>query len=751
MSLALAVLGGLHGVGVGLKGAMIAKTEGETAIEVEKEKTEQKRLDLIKEATEKENERRQKKEDEKKKYEQKKIDEHNKIAASKEHLHTYNQSNYVDMLSQAGMINQNSIINFDVPYGQDPTGYALTGKRYVLSAAGDDVGRAENRFNTDLNAVVTFGGKDGKRVKQWELAYLAHDKMKKKFGESPDPSQQKMLDKAEQEYTAVFRALSTQLSDIIARNRRIDAETMELSGGRSISTGAYNVLIESEGIRNTLLKSQIPISVIEDFILLPALDTTRQNIEAQGKQGYMLQFYEDTLEASGEKVIPDDINNDDINEAINNKQNKGDSGIKANNSTADDLDTAVAVSNSTGGNVQPKAAFQSIQQFETLLESTDQKSQMPLTVVNASTTSGIIRFEVNPELSLNNPAAIDNYQLTLRSATGSGTLEKEVGLQRYLGIQKVVARVIQRQVLKETDPSSGLITSFGVNDGVQYNETLKNLNRVELSTKIAAVEASLDMSSELLGMTKEYIRLGAMGEPVPFTSGFAQKMLAVKRGAVQQMRQLGFRVDDAGNYLAYEDGETDEALAIYMADKAENAGFTLAADGTLIAPTNPSDLGAYREFLEIQFVYMLARSLENPEGGGARLSVADIENMRQAFGSGKFLNEPGIQLMALQSMTQRFALQYNHLKALENSVNPFQYAAAMHLHDNQKFKGFKRNATSGDKRKAVKSIIHEFMGTTPPGDDDMIKPPGDDSDIQNPYEPTPSDDNDRGYIPSYIN
>ena len=32
MSLALAVLGGLHGVGVGLKGAMIAKTEGETAV-----------------------------------------------------------------------------------------------------------------------------------------------------------------------------------------------------------------------------------------------------------------------------------------------------------------------------------------------------------------------------------------------------------------------------------------------------------------------------------------------------------------------------------------------------------------------------------------------------------------------------------------------------------------------------------------------------------------------------------------------
>lgn len=750
MSLALAVLGGLHGVGVGLKGAMIAKTEGETAVEVEKEKTKQKELELAAEAAKDFNERMQKQADEQKKYEQKKIDEHNKIATSKEHLYTYDQSKYTDILLQAGMINQNSIINFDVPYGQDPIGYAYTGKRYMLSAAGDDVGRAENRFNTDLNAVVTFGGKDGKRVKQWELAYLAYDKMKKKFGKSPNPFQQKMLDKAELEYTAVFRALSTQLSDIIARNQRIDAETMELSGGRSISTGKYNVLMESENIRDTLLESQIPISVIEDFILLPALDTTRQNIEAQGKQGYMLQFHEDTLKASGEKVIPDDINNDDINEAINNKQSKGDSGIKANNSTADDLDTAVTVSNSTGGKVQPKAAFQSIQEFETLLESTDSKSQLPLTVVNASTTSGIIRFNVNPELSLNNPDAIEDYRLTLRSVTGSGTLEKETGLQRYLGMHKVVARVIQRQVLKRTDPSSGLITSFGVNDGVQYNETLKNLNRVELSNKITTVEASLDMASELLGMTKEYIRLGAEGETVPFTSGFAQKMLAVKRGAVQQMRQLGFRVDDAGNYLEYEDGGTDEELALYMADKAENAGFTLAADGTLIAPTNPSDLGAYREFLEIQFVYMLARSLENPEGGGARLSVTDIDNMRKAFGSGTYLNDPGIQLMALQSMTQRFALQYNHLKALENSVNPFQYAAAMHLHDNQKFKGFKRNATRKNKVDAVVGIIHEFMGTTPPKDDDMIKPPGDDSDIQNPYEPTPSDDNDPGYTPSYI-
>ena len=150
------------------------------------------------------------------------------MATSKEHLHTYDQSNYVDMLSQAGMINQNSIINFDVPYGQNPTGYALTGKRYMLSAAGDDVGRAENRFNTDLNAIVTY---DGKRVKQWELAYLAYDKMKKQFGKSPEPFQQNILNKAEIEYTAVFRALSTQLSDIIARNRRIDAETMESRRG----------------------------------------------------------------------------------------------------------------------------------------------------------------------------------------------------------------------------------------------------------------------------------------------------------------------------------------------------------------------------------------------------------------------------------------------------------------------------------------------------------------------------------------
>ena len=747
MSLALAVLGGLHGVGVGLKGAMIAKTEGETAVKVAEEETKQKELELAAEATKEFNKRKQKLTDEENQRKQRKIEDHNKIAASKEHLHTYDQSNYVDMLSLAGMVNQNSIINFDVPYGQDPMGYAYTGKRFMLSAAGDDVGRAENRFNTDLNAVVTY---DGKRVKQWELAYLAHDKMKKQFGENPEPFQQNMLDKAEQEYQAVFRALSTQLSDIIARNRRIDAETLEVSGGRSLSTGTYNVLMESEGIRNTLAKSKIPTNVIEDFILLPALDTNRKNIEAQGKQGYMLQFHKDTLKASGEKIIPDDISSDDIDEAINNKQNKGDSGIDANNSTADDLDTAAAVSDSTGGNVKPKVAFQGIQEFETLLESTDQKSQMPLTVVNASTTSGIIRFNVNPELSLSNPAAIENYQLTLRSVTGSGTLEKEPGLQRYLGMQKVVARVIQRQVLKETDPSSGLITSFGVNDGVQYNETLKNLDRVELSKKITTVEASLDMASELLGMTKEYINAAAMGEAVPFTSGFAQKILAVKRGGVEQMRQLGFRVDDAGNYLEYEDTETDEKLALYMADKAEQAGFTLAADGTLIAPTNPSDLGAYREFLEIQFVYMLARSLENPEGGGARLSVADIENMRKAFGSGTYLNDPGIQLMALQSMTQRFALQYNHLKALENSVDPFQYAAAMHLHDNQKFKGFKRNATNGEKVEAVVGIIHEFMGTTPEGEG-IDKPLDDDSDIFNPYdEPTPSDDNDPGYIPNYI-
>ena len=42
------------------------------------------------------------------------------------------------------------------------------------------------------------------------------------------------------------------------------------------------------------------------------------------------------------------------------------------------------------------------------------------------------------------------------------------------------------------------------------------------------------------------------------------------------------------------------------------------------------------------------------------------------------------------------------------------------------------------------------MGTTPEGEG-IDKPLDDDSDIQNPYDTTPSDDNNPGYIPDYIN
>ena len=202
--------------------------------------------------------------------------------------------------------------------------------------------------------------------------------------------------------------------------------------------------------------------------------------------------------------------------------------------------------------------------------------------------------------------------------------------------------------------------------------------------------------------------------------------------------------------MEYADGGTDEELFNYMTDLAEEAGFRVdASTGELIPPSNRTYVGAYRKFLEVQFIYMLARSLENPEGGGARLSVADIENMRDAFGSGGFLNDPGLQLMALQRMTQNFSLQYFHLKALERSTSPVQYAAAMHLADNQRFKGFKRNATAAEKQEVIVDFFTEAIGRERGPMMDEIQ----DETPYNPYEQNKggsTNDSEQRYRPDYL-
>jgi hypothetical protein len=749
MSFALAVLGGLAGGGRALKGIALAKAQAESDLAVEQEKTKAEVAKITAQERKEAAERKAVLDKEEKNKRQATIDSHNNRVTDGRHLHTYSLNDYKIFGQNAELFDQTATVDLESNYGQTLQGVLETGQRHSFLAEGDDPARAENRFFQELTEPVIIN--NSTRTKQWELPYIAHERMKKRFGPTPSPKQQELLDKSEAEYKRVFSGLATMYTDIIDKRAKLTAE-IELGGegGRAVTPlGAYNVLFSETGIKEIFNNSPVPNEIINKHVILPALDTTRKVLEGDNKLGYLLKINE-TGEATDLVTIPPDISNNDVNEVINEKENAGASATDANNATADSIASATAISESTGGKLTPQASLKGVVEFEKMIASTDEQTGLPITTLNANKATGLLRFEVNVALGLKNPDAITNYETALRVVVGNGTIGIETGLPRYLGMQEVVANTIRQKLVEQSDPSSGFIRGYQDTEFAEYLPTLQSLNRSELTNQIVTVEDSLTMANELLSQTTAYLEAQATGAALPFNTGFSQRLFAAKQGGIQQLKQLGFRIDDAGSFLEYADGGTDEELFNYMTDLAEEAGFRVdASTGELIPPSSRTYVGAYRKFLEVQFIYMLARSLENPEGGGARLSVADIENMRDAFGSGGFLNDPGLQLMALQRMTQNFSLQYFHLKALERSTSPVQYAAAMHLADNQRFKGFKRNATAAEKQEVIVDFFTEAIGRERGPMIDEIR----DEAPYNPYEQNEggsTDDSEQPYTPDYV-
>jgi len=730
--LQLVAIGLGQGVGTGLKGAYLAKAKAESDLAVEQEKTKQEQLKLDAAAEKERLDRARQLADK----ERERIDglttAHNNLVTDPLHLYRYDMNAYRIFGQNAGLFDQTAETSFGSSYGQLPEAVGLTNIRHMILADGDDAGRAENRFKLELAEPFIINGNT--QIKQWELAYLSHEGMKKRFGPNPTPEEQQQINQSETEYKRVLAGLSTMYADIIDKRGKFASEIqLGGEGGRGVTPYTYNILRADSGVADIFNNSPIPNEIINEYVILPALNTNLTKLRDANKEGYILQVNKKG-DATGSVLVPKQISNNTIQQTIEDKRVAGATATEAHNSTGDSIAAATEISNSTGGELAPQDALNVVLTFEKTINSTDERTGLPLVQINKNKTTGLLRFEVNPELGLKNPDAVENYQKSLRNITGNGTFGMEVGLKRYIGVHQIITNVIRQELRKSEDTGSGFFMDFQDTEAADYLPTLESLDRNQLEKQIITTEENLSMSQELLLMTQDYLKAKSAGESVPFYSGFAQRLFAVKGGAIEQARQLGFRVDDAGNYVRYADKDgnmgTDEELFDYLNGLAEDAGFTVdTSTGELIPPTDAKYAGAYRNFLEVQFIYMLARSLENPEGGGARLSVADIENMRQAFGSGGLFNDPGLQLLALQRMTQNFSLRYYHLKALERSTSPLQYAAAVHMANNQRFKGFQKNPT---RKQRVEAIQEFFTGILRDSGPMMDETQG--GNLVNPYE-----------------
>lgn len=730
MSFALGVLGLVGGVGRAMKDISIAELEGRQALEKLKAEETAK--------IEEENRQARREEDAKK---QERIDNlvnaHQDLSSDPFTLISFNapdQVNFFEQITGKSALEKGpraGVFQLEAFSGQNSESVSRTGTNYVITQKENNSALKEQRFQNILTGKVVVNGVP--RYAQWEAPYLAHKAMTESFGANPTPDQVQQLEYAEQQYRDYFSAISTLLEDLVIQKKNDQVAATQFGETSPPTTPSeYNVLYENPVVREILLNSRVPADVIDKFIILPALDRSMESVGS--RRGYLLQFYTDQSTA----VNPDSIvqldpsvSPEDVTRIRENEMADGQPPMEAHNST---VKTVEAAQNAARGT--PNNANENLTAFMKF------RKDMPNFVnVVASEEQGTLTVGFDNIMMVENPADIMRFKRQMRQLSGLGQTNPEISMTKFLAMQDVVAIEVEKAANLQTNPYTGL--RRGQSPEARYRAT-ENLAiaAAEHADKIYAVtEENVRMASQLFNGLEQYIRAVDAGKPIPFATGFAGKVIMFVSGARAQARQLGFNVDSDGNYVEYADRNgkmgTDEELANYFSKLATQAGMTVSSDGTVVMPSEMSieQKTAYRKFLETQFVYMMARSLENPEGGGARLSVNDIDQMREAFGTGKFFDNPANQYPILGAMLQKFLIARNRAASFVAGRNDvYKYTAAKFLQQQVSFTGF--NLREQDPKEAVQAFLTDALQGEPPDASGQIYVPysqqeqGSDSDGQ---------------------
>ena len=123
---------------------------------------------------------------------------------------------------------------------------------------------------------------------------------------------------------------------------------------------------------------------------------------------------------------------------------------------------------------------------------------------------------------------------------------------------------------------------------------------------------------------------------------------------------------------------------------------------------------------------MLARALENPEGGGARLSVADVENMERALGGAGFAPSVAQLRTVLTSIQGQHRDQRAVLEMYGTAKDPFEWAATTYIRSNSAYNGFRRGMGDEEKYNMAQALLRrngydpgpEDIDDTPDGEPD---------------------------------
>ena len=223
-----------------------------------------------------------------------------------------------------------------------------------------------------------------------------------------------------------------------------------------------------------------------------------------------------------------------------------------------------------------------------------------------------------------------------------------------------------------------------------YLEDVRNRTDLANNTRII-VNTLLDKVTELgmVGLTPKVIRFGV--------------------GATEQVRELGNAFSQTIGFVA---GSDDEELLVKYEKRmlAAQEAYDSATPGVKTAK-EVAVLQSQIEYLNVQLLYTLARLLENPDGGPARLAAQDIEIMALALRTGAnftTLDEVKQTLNLVLEMTDN---QAQHLNTINNVTDARVVHWANALNSaNVRRKSLRLSGSREQRKKQVLDIIYDQRG-----------------------------------------
>ena len=240
-----------------------------------------------------------------------------------------------------------------------------------------------------------------------------------------------------------------------------------------------------------------------------------------------------------------------------------------------------------------------------------------------------------------------------------------------------------------TQVSNKLRTKYGI-------DTKKMAERNQAVTELLGITRSMQMF--LAGVTVKKGK-GDQVATIVAETGLKEKITGLRSGFGEMIK----------NYLG-EIGDDKSAYGL-------GVDLLLGKGGEV---TDQATVNQMMQFMTHVLVYNLARTLENPQGDGARLSQSDVEKLASMLGFEKLFPTQRGQMSTLQLIEARaeYEQQYNNLMLTSNDPNKLMMAYTLR---NQVFtdnnfmvpKGLSYSTAGTDLMRAFENITNFLPGIAP--------------------------------------